>query len=113
MQWAGLLAAPLAWTVQLVAGLTVAQAACGPGGGVSIEPWQIGLGVACGAVALAAQACALALFRSLQGTHHDDAGPRGRIYFFSVAGLLGNTLFLAMIALTVVGELAHGSCRQG
>jgi hypothetical protein len=112
LQWFALFGAPLAWVVQLVAGFTVTSAACATVGGVSIEPWQIALGVACGAVALAAQVCALVAWRSLRGAHYADAGPEGRLYFFSIAALFGNTLFLAMIALTAIGELAHASCRQ-
>jgi len=112
LQWFALFAAPLAWTVQLVVGFTVTSAACGTVGGVSVEPWQIALGVACGAVALAAQVCAVVAWRSLRGAHYADAGPQGRIYFFSVAALFGNTLFLAIIALTAISGLAHASCRQ-
>jgi hypothetical protein len=114
MQWFALLGAPLAWTVQLVVGFGVTQTWCAPVDriwGVDATPWQVGLAVACGAVALAAQACALVLFRSLRGVAHDDAGPEGRLYFFSVAALLGNTLFLTAIAVTAVGVLAHDACR--
>jgi hypothetical protein len=111
LQWLGLLAAPLAWTVQLVVGFGVTQAACGAVGGVSITPWEVALAAGCGAVALAAQGCALVLFRSLRGVGYDDPGPPGRLYFFSVAALFGNTLFLVMIVLTVLGEVTHRSCR--
>jgi hypothetical protein len=115
LQWVGLLAAPLAWTVQLVVGFGVTQAACGPAGrewGVSTRPWEIALAIACGAVALAGQACALRLFRTLAGVEYDDAGPAGRLRFFSVAALFGNTLFVVAIALTAAGALAHVTCRQ-
>ena len=36
LQWFGLLAAPLAWTAQLVAGYGVSAAACDGAGGVSV-----------------------------------------------------------------------------
>ena len=114
LQWFGLLAAPLAWAVQLVVGFGVTQAACAAGGrswGISIEPWQIGLAAGCAAIALAAQACALALFRTLRGVHETDP-PGGRLYFFALAALFGNTLFLTAIVLTAVGALAHAGCRH-
>src|SRR5581483_801965 len=110
----GLLAAPLAWTVQVVLGFGVTQAACGSARiGVAMKPWEIGLTVGAGAVALAAQACAVLLLRRLRPVEYDDPGPRGRLYFFAVAALLGNTLFLGAIALTGTGAVDHLPCSQG
>jgi hypothetical protein len=115
LQWFGLLAAPLAWTTQLVLGFGVTQAACGAGGRVwriSITPWEIGLTVGAGVFALAAQGCAATLFRRLRGVRADDPGPPGRLYFFSIAALFGNTLFLVAIALTGIDAAVHAGCHQ-
>ena len=102
-----------AWTTQLVVGFGVTQAACGPALAVSLTPWEVALTIGAGIVAVAAQACALVLFRALRGVTPDDPGPRGRLYFFAVAALFGNTLFLGAIALTGIGVTVHVPCRQG
>lgn len=115
MQWYGLLAAPFAWTVQLVVGFGVANAACARGSRhwqVSVHTWQLALGIAAAAVALSAQATAVMLWRDLREVEEDGPPPAGRLHFFSVASLVGNTLFLALIVLTAVGSLAHVGCRQ-
>src|SRR5437867_3643725 len=46
LQWFGLLAAPLAWTVQLVVGFGVADASCARAGshwGIDVESWEIAI----------------------------------------------------------------------
>ena len=116
MQWYGLLAAPLAWAAQLVVGFGAADAACARGSrhwGIPLHSWQLGLGLGAAAVALTAQASAVALWRELRSVEEDASGPAGRLHFFSVASLVGNTLFLALIVLTAVGALAHVECRTG
>ena len=114
LQWFGLLAAPLAWTAQLLAGLAVAGARCTPAGarwGISVEGWEIALGAAAGTVAVCAELSAVTLYRELRDVEDDAPGPRGRLHFFSVASLAGNVLFLALITLTAVGAAAHTGCR--
>jgi hypothetical protein len=115
LQWFGLLAAPLAWAAQLLAGLAIAGAYCAPAGsrwGISIEAWQIAIGAAAGTVAVCAGLSAFTLYRELRDVEDDAPGPRGRLHFFSVASLAGNGLFLALITLTVVGAVSHAGCRQ-
>jgi hypothetical protein len=115
LQWFGLLAAPLAWTAQFVAGLAIAGAYCAPAGsrwGISVEAWQIVLAAAAGTVAVCAQLSALTLYRELRDVEDDAPGPRGRLHFFSVASIAGNALFLALITLTAVGAVSHSGCRQ-
>jgi hypothetical protein len=116
MQWFGLLAAPLAWTTQLVVGFYAASATCARGTrhwGVPLQSWQLALGLAAATVAVAAQVTTVTLWRELREVEEDAPGPLGRLHFFSVASLVGNTLFLALIVLTAVGALAHVECRQG
>jgi hypothetical protein len=115
LQWFGLLAAPLAWTVQLVVGFGIADASCSPAGsrwGIAVETWQIALTAAAATVAICAELSALTLYRELRGVDDDAPGPRGRLHFFSVASLIGNVLFIGLIALTAVGVLTHLECRQ-
>jgi hypothetical protein len=114
-QWFGLLGAPLAWTVQLVAGFGAADANCAPGSahwGVPVEGWQIGFTAAAATIAVCAELSAAALYLRLRDVHDDAPGPRGRLHFFSVAALAGNVLFIALIALTGFGALSHLGCRQ-
>ena len=114
LQWFGLLAAPFAWATQLVVGFGVTQAACSRAHiGVAMTPWELGLTVTAGVVALTAQACAVVLLRELQPVEYDARGPRGRMYFFAIAAVLGNTLFLGAIALTGAGVVDHIPCTQG
>lgn len=115
LQWFGLLAAPLAWTVQLVVGFGAADANCARAGsrwGISVEAWMIGLTAAAAAVALCAEASAAALYRELRDVEDDAPGPRGRLHFFSVAALIGNVLFIGLIALTAFGAFSHLGCEQ-
>jgi hypothetical protein len=116
LQWFGLLAAPLAWAVQLVAGFGAADANCSRGSmhwGVPVEAWEIAFTAAAATVAVCAELSALTLYRELRDVHDDAPGPRGRLHFFSVAALVGNVLFLGAIALTGAGVLSHLGCRQG
>jgi hypothetical protein len=116
LQWFGLLAAPLTWAVQLVVGYGVADTACGPVGmlsGLTIgstETVLLAIGVA---VALAAEAAAVAVLRQLRTVDHDAPGPLGRLRFFASAALVGNVLFLAIIVMSGVGAIALSPCHQG
>jgi hypothetical protein len=115
LQWFGLLAAPLAWTVQLVVGFGVADAYCAPAArrwGIDVETWEIAVTAVAAVVAVSAELSAFTLYRELRGVHDDAPGPRGRLHFFSVASLIGNVLFMALITLTAVGVLSHLECRQ-
>ena len=115
LQWFGLLAAPLAWTVQLVVGFGVADASCARAGshwGIDVESWEIAITAAAATVAVCAELSALTLYRELRDVEDDAAGPRGRLHFFSIASLIGNVLFMGLIALTAAGVLTHLECRQ-
>jgi len=115
LQWFGLLAAPLAWAVQLVVGFGAADANCARGGGrwgIDVEAWEIALTAAAATVAVAAEISAARLYRELRNVEDDAPGPRGRLHFFSVAALVGNVLFLGLIALTAFGALSHLGCEQ-
>jgi hypothetical protein len=112
LQWFGLLAAPLAWAVQLVAGFGVADAACDGAGGVSVTPYETTLTAVALGIALLAEAAAVVLFRELATVEEDAPGPAGRLRFFAVAALLGNVLFFVIILLSGVGSVVHLPCVQ-
>ena len=115
LQWFGLLGAPLAWTVQLVVGFGAADANCARAGshwGIDVQTWEITLTAAAATVAVCAEVSALTLYRELRDVDDDAPGPRGRLHFFSVASLIGNVLFMGLIALTAFGVLSHLGCRQ-
>lgn len=112
LQWFGLLAAPLAWTVQLVAGTGVAAASCDGSGGVSVAPVAATLTGVGLAIAVAAEMSAFTVFRTLRAVDHDAPGPEGRLRFFALAALVGNLLFFVVILLSGVGTLAQLPCRQ-
>jgi hypothetical protein len=115
LQWFALLAAPLAWAVQLVVGFGVADANCARAGsrwGISVDTWMIALAAAAGTVAVCAEISAVTLYRDLRNVDEDAPGPEGRLHFFSVAALVGNVLFMALITLTAFGSLYHTQCRQ-
>jgi hypothetical protein len=115
LQWSGLLAAPLAWTVQLVMGFGVGLADCSAGStrwGVGVDTWQISLAVAAGAVVVLAEVCSVTLYLATRDVDYDDAPPLGRRHFFVAAASLGNVLFLAMIVMSALAAVYHEPCRQ-
>ena len=115
LQWFGLLAAPLAWAVQLVFGFGAADANCSSGGttwGIAVGPWEAGFTAGALVIALAAEASAALLYRELRSVEDDGPGPEGRLHFFAVAALIGNVIFLGAIALTAFGVFEHLGCQQ-
>jgi len=115
MQWFGLLAAPLAWAVQLVVGYGVTEARCNVGGsrwGVGVDTWQIALMIAAGSVVILAEICAVTLFATTREVAYDGQAPVGRRHFFVAASSLGNLLFLVAIAISGIAAVDHVVCRQ-
>ena len=115
LQWFGLLAAPLAWTVQLVLGFGVTEADCSAGSthwGVDVDAWEISLLVAAAAVVVLAELCALALYLATRDVHYDDPPPVGRRHFFVAAASLGNILFLGAILMSGLAAVYHTPCHQ-
>jgi len=115
LQWFGLLAAPAAWTVQLVVGYGATVAACSAAGrrwNVSVPTWEIALAAAAAAVALAGEAAAVAAWRTTRSIDEDAPPPEGRIHFFADASLVANVVFLVLILLGGIGAAHLGVCRQ-
>jgi hypothetical protein len=115
LQWFGLFGGALAWAVEHVVGYGVGDAACNVAGrqwGLPATTAQIVLGVAAGAVVLAAESAALLVFRATQQVEENAAGPAGRLHFFAEVSLLGNVLFFMIVLLDVVSTVYHLPCRQ-
>lgn len=114
LQWIGLFAAPLAWTVQLVAGFGYTVGACGAvrDWGGSLATWEIAITAAAAAVALGGQWAAVLAWRATRGASDSDRPPAGRIHFFAAAALLSNTIFLIVILLGGITAVHLAPCRQ-
>jgi len=113
LQWIGLFAAPLAWTVQLVAGFGATIAACSTGGrDIDLTAWELAITAATAAVAVAGQAAAVLAWRATRGRAEDSPPPAGRIHFFADAALVANTVFIVMILLGGISAVHHVPCAQ-
>jgi len=115
LQWYALLGGALAWAAEHVVGYFVTAGTCSAQAerwGIDARLW-LGLLTAAGVAAvLAAQASALIVFRATSGVAQDAPGPAGRLHFFAVAALVGNVLFLVLVALDGLGSLYHLPCTQ-
>ena len=113
--WFGLLAAPLAWTTQLVVGYGATIATCtGTAASRSfpLATWEVAVTAVAATVALVGQVAALLVFRSTRGRHETDPPPDGRVRFLVLAALLSNTLFLVVILLGGITAAGLEPCRQ-
>ena len=115
LQWFGLFAAALIWSLQLVLGFGLTLARCGAAGmrwGIGLHTWEIALMVIGAVVTLAAEAAALTVFFGTRDVEEDDPPPLGRRHFFASAAALGNVLFLVIILLSGIGVIVHSPCHQ-
>ena len=68
--------------------------------------------VVAAAVVCAAQAAAIAVFRATRAAREEDPPPEGRLHFFSIAAMLGNTVFLGVILLSGIATIVDRACHQ-
>ena len=111
--WFGLLAAPLAWTAQLVSGYGLQEAACprddaAPVLGLDPSPLLAAISFVAIVVAGAGVVAALAS-RPAAG----DNDSRGRISFMAEAGLLASFIFLAVIVFGAAALFFFDPCHPG
>jgi hypothetical protein len=106
----GVLAAPLAWTAQLVVGYGIGDAGCSVAGmrwGVDSQAATAALFGATGSIGLAGLGVSAWLQRSAS---RDD---RGRVAFLAGGGVLISLVFVALILLGGIAALSIEHCRQG
>jgi uncharacterized membrane protein YidH (DUF202 family) len=109
--WFGVLGGPLAWTLSLVLGVEVSDAACSTvGAPASLDAWALGIAVVGGLVAAAAEVAAIGVFRATRDSGHEL--PASRIHFLSVIGMVVGALFLVLILMSGLGSLALPECVQ-
>jgi hypothetical protein len=115
LQWLGILAGGVIWWMTFLAGIATSQAACNPASrewGIPRATVEIALTVVAAAVVCAAQAAAIAVFRATRAVDEEGPPPDGRLHFFSVAAMLGNTVFLGVILLSGIATLIDQACHQ-
>jgi hypothetical protein len=135
--WLGVLSAPAAWLVALLAGYAVASRSCEPAPNGLHLRLAVGLNVVLIVLALVLLAAALGALwmardsvRAIDGTrprktavetapHDDDGGPQpaasaawGRARFMAAAGVLVAVLFAFGIVLFGFAPLVLSSCTQ-
>lgn len=111
--WFAVFGAPAAYVAQIGVGYWLAQARCGPTGGmwgISLATWGVVVGFAAAAVAAGAGLTALWLFR--RTGDYKDPPPAGRTAFLGVVGMTVSSLFLVLILMTASGVLAFHVCNQ-
>jgi hypothetical protein len=104
--WLGVALPPLAWTLQLVAGYWVEEAACGSPG-LDGTVWQAVTFVVAGALGAAGLAAAAVTFRAVRAGAGDA---RGRVAFLAVTSLSAALVFALGIVMTGVGVLSLDPC---
>jgi hypothetical protein len=114
LQWFGLGGAALVWASQHVLGVGTTLARCGAGGvhyGIGLHTWELTAGLVALAFALAAEAAAVTVVLRTRDADYDGPPPDGRRHFFALAAMVGNLLFIVIILLSSLSDLAYDPCR--
>ncbi len=111
--WFGLVAAPAAWAVQFLIGLTLAEAACNVAGSQWGVPVDAGTLAATVVGATAAALGATAAFMTYRATKDAGTGlPEARVRFLGIIGIVVSPLFLAIILMSGITVVALPECLQ-
>ncbi len=100
--WFGVLAAPAAWSVQLVIGGELPELGCAPGAGA---PDIYGFGIeailraATVALALVALAGGVVAFRCWRKERYSTSSPENRAGWMALAGVMTSAVFFVIIVL--------------
>lgn len=112
--WFGILAAPIAWTVEHVFGYGWTEATCSPGGGSSVSAFHVGAVVLSAAGVLIGLAGLFAGIGVLRATEsHEDPPPGGRLRMLAAVAVTATPLFMMIMILSAVGALTLDACRPG
>jgi hypothetical protein len=115
--WFGVLAAPLAWTAQIIVAPDLAEILCYAGAaesgrgqvyGLALESFLVAFNAVLTAVAVAGVLASLHCRRALRAS--PDRTPAQRATWMALAGLLVSTLFLVAIAVGFIPLLFLESC---
>jgi hypothetical protein len=109
--WFGVLAGPVAWSLQILIGYNLEEIACNPGSqtqklaGAEIEPVVVWLTLATSALALAGVLVSLSCWRRVRTA--DNTTPDRRAEWMAWAGIVTSGLFAfwILVALFVPGFL--------
>jgi hypothetical protein len=115
LQWFGFLAGGTIWFASFLAGIGTSQAACNPASrrwGIPLDAVELTLTVVAIVLVGSAQLAAVAVFRATRNVEEQDPPPEGRLHFFAIGAMLGNTIFLVIILLTGVGTIVDRACHQ-
>jgi amino acid transporter len=115
LQWFGFLAGGTIWWATFLTGIGTTVAVCNPASarwGIAHDTVQLALTSVALVFILAAQAAAVTVFRATRNVEEADPPPEGRLHFFSIGALLGNTLFLVIILLTEIASVVDRACHQ-
>jgi hypothetical protein len=114
LSWFGLLAAPLAFTAQHVAGIAVTQARCGDmyafHDGVPVNTLSIIVAGLALVIAIAGEVSAVLAWRRTREAGEDPPG--SRIHFVSVMGMTFTPLFIVIVLMTGLGSIILQECVQ-
>lgn len=125
LQWVGLLAGALVWTMSHLAGIGINQAECNAGSAnwtIAHDWWQGTLSLVAILFICSAEVCAILAFRGTRGAEFGDGPPEEgwagarkptRIHFFSAASIVANGIFLLIVVLDGTANLVDVACRQG
>jgi len=113
LPWIGVVAAPLAWVFQLIAGYAFQEAGCAPISGMPVldvdtEPWIGAISIVAIVAALVGMAAGAVTLRGATGDPAAD--PRGRIAFMGDAGIVVSLIFLAVIVFGAVALPSLDAC---
>ena len=109
--WFGVLAAPIAWTLQHIFGFGLTQATCNVGGSpLPLDGWTLAATIVATIVALLGGAAAVAAYLATR-----DAGteiPGARINFLATTGIVIAPIFLAIVLMSGISVLVLPECHQ-
>jgi hypothetical protein len=109
--WVGLLAAPIAWTLQHIFGFGLTQAMCSVGGSpLPVDGWTLAATILATLVAVIGGAAAVAAYVATR-----DAGseiPGARVNFLATTGIVISPIFLAIVLMSGISVLVLPECHQ-
>ena len=111
LQWYALFAGPWMWAAQHVLEFGVTSSHCA----IPVSYWHVPviwlnalITLVCGGAVAAAEAAAITVYRATTRVDEYAPGPWGRMKFFAEAAMLGNVLFIVIVALDATGAFYHG-----